>query len=104
MGINRRRKETVVTMQRSVNRSKLEEFMNAIGRRAKTPGIIYITGGSTALLLGFRDQTIDIDIKLDPEPEGVFEAIADLKISLNINVELASPDQFIPPLPGWRQR
>ncbi len=91
-------------MQRSVNRFKLEEFMNAIGRSAKTPGVIYITGGSTALLLGFRDQTVDIDIKLDPEPEGVFEAIADLKISLMVNVELASPDQFIPPLPGWQER
>lgn len=56
------------------------------------------------MLLGIRDQTIDIDIKLDPEPEGVFEAISELKVSLDVNVELASPDQFIPPLPGWRER
>jgi len=42
------------------------------------------------VLLGFREQTIDIDLKLDPEPEGAFEAIALLKNRLNINVELAS--------------
>ena len=78
--------------------------MVQLGRRATSPGTIYITGGSTALLLGIRDQTIDIDIKLDPEPEGVFEAISELKILLDVNVELASPDQFIPPLPGWRER
>jgi hypothetical protein len=91
-------------MRKSVDRAKLEEFMRRLGSRATTTGIIYITGGATALLMGIRDQTIDIDIKLDPEPRGVFEAIADLKESLGLNVELASPDQFIPPLPGWRER
>ena len=91
-------------MRRFVNLAKLKEFMSVLGRRASTPGTIYITGGSSALLLGIRDQTIDIDIKLDPEPEGVFEAISDLKISLQLNVELAAPDQFIPPLPGWEGR
>lgn len=91
-------------MRRYVTREKLEEFMSQLGRRATTRGTIYITGGSTALLLGIREQTIDIDIKLDPEPEGVFEAISELKVSLDVNVELASPDQFIPPLPGWRDR
>src|SRR5438552_473799 len=91
-------------MRHYVDRKKLEEFMRRLGRRATTPGTVYICGGSTALLLGFRSQTVDIDIKLDPEPGGVFEAIAELKESLGINVELASPDQFIPPLPGWRER
>ncbi len=78
--------------------------MAAIGNSAEGPGRIYLVGGSTALLLGVRAQTIDIDIKLDPEPKGVFESIARLKESLSLNVELASPDQFIPPLPGWQGR
>src|SRR5437879_9951512 len=78
--------------------------MTEIGRRATSPGTIYLTGGSTALLLGIREQTIDVDIKLDPEPGGVFEAIASLKEALQLNVELASPDDFLPPLPGWRER
>ena len=55
------------------------------------------------MLLGFREQTIDIDLKLDPEPKGVFEAIARLKNDLNVNVELASPDDFIPGTPDWRE-
>ena len=78
--------------------------MRELGRRSTGPGTIYLTGGATALLLGIREQTIDIDIKLDPEPAGAFQAIAHLKDELEINVELASPDQFIPPLPGWRDR
>ena len=44
------------------------------------------------------------DIKLDPEPAGVFEAIAILKDLLNVSVELASPDHFLPALPGWQTR
>lgn len=78
--------------------------MEGIGRRAKGPGRIYLVGGSTAVLLGWREATVDVDIKLDPEPAAVFEAIAVLKDELDMNVELAAPDQFVPPLPGWRER
>ncbi len=56
------------------------------------------------MLVGWREATVDVDIKLDPEPSGVFEAIARAKETLNINVELAAPDDFIPALPGWRER
>jgi len=82
----------------------LKQFMQELAGAARSPGNVYLTGGATALLLGFRDQTIDIDLKLDPEPDGAFEAIADLKNRLNLNVELASPDDFIPRTADWRER
>jgi hypothetical protein len=91
-------------MRAGVDREKLLAFIAAVGKAARGPGRIYLVGGSTALLLGLRNQTIDIDIKLDPEPEGIFEAIAALKELLSVNVELASPDDFIPALPGWQER
>lgn len=78
--------------------------MAALGSRVRGEGRIYLTGGATAVLHGWRSMTIDIDIKSEPEPAGLFEAIALLKDELDINVELASPDQFIPPPPGWRER
>jgi len=78
--------------------------MEALGQRVKGSGTIYLTGGATALLFGWRSKTIDVDIKADPEPRGLFEAIAELKECLNANVELASPDLFIPEVPGWRER
>ena len=77
--------------------------MQELAATAQSPGKVYFTGGATALLLGFREQTIDIDLKLDPEPKGVFEAIARLKNTLDLNVELASPDNFIPVPPDWRE-
>lgn len=91
-------------MRSGVDPSKLHAFIDAIGKAAQGPGRIYLVGGASALLLGIRDQTIDIDIKLDPEPKAIFEAIAGLKNRLSVNVELASPDDFIPALPGWRER
>lgn len=90
-------------VRRKVTTETLKQFMQELAAAARSPGNVYLTGGATALLLGFREQTIDIDLKLDPEPKGVFEAIARLKNSLNVNVELAAPDDFIPPAPDWRE-
>lgn len=78
--------------------------MARIGELARGPGQIFLTGGASAVLYGWREMTVDVDLKMLPEPPGVFEAIAILKDELNINVELASPDLFIPELPGWRER
>jgi hypothetical protein len=91
-------------MRAETNKAKLTEFMAALGDRVRGPGRIYLTGGATAILHGWRSMTIDIDIKADPEPPGLFEAVASLKNILDVNIELASPDDFIPPLPGWKER
>ncbi|MCZ7683003.1 MAG: hypothetical protein M5U28_31025 [Sandaracinaceae bacterium] len=68
-------------------------------RRQRVPD-----GGATAITYGWRELTIDIDLRLDPEPPGAFEAIARLKDELDVNVELASPMDFLPEVPGWRER
>ncbi|MDQ6808236.1 MAG: hypothetical protein M3Z64_02245 [Verrucomicrobiota bacterium] len=78
--------------------------MSALGERVGGPGRIYLTGGGTAVLHGWRTTTIDLDIKADPEPPNLFEALAELKESIDMNIELASPADFIPELPGWRDR
>jgi len=91
-------------MRSETDKAKLAVFMAALGNRVRGAGRIYLTGGATAVLHGWRPMTIDIDLKGDPEPAGLFEALAALKNGLDINVELASPDQFIPPIPGWRER
>ncbi len=83
---------------------RIHSFMAALGQRVQGAGTIYFTGGATAVLHGWRSSTIDIDLKAAPEPTGFFEAIAVLKDELDVNVELASPDDFIPEIPGWRER
>ncbi len=91
-------------MRPPVDLAKLEAFMVALGKSVRGEGRIYLTGGATALMHGWRPTTIDVDLKADPEPQGWFEALAKLKDGLAINVELACPDQFVPALPGWRER
>ena len=89
-------------MRSETDNAKLQRFMAALGARVRGDGTIYLTGGATALLFAWRNSTIDVDLKADPEPVGFFEAIATLKDELDINV--ASPDLFIPAIPGWRER
>lgn len=67
-----------ISVRADSDKAKLEEFMEALGQRVKGPGTIYLTSGATALLFGWRAKTIDVDSKADPEPRGLFEAIAEL--------------------------
>lgn len=87
-----------------LTKEKLLELLKRLGASAKNPGACFITGGSSALLVGWRETTIVVDLKFDPEPAGVFEAIPALKRALHINVELACPSDFLPPLDQWRER
>ena len=98
-------------MRANIDTQKLERLMQVLGREAQGSGCIYFTGGASALLIGWRNSTVDVDLRLDPEPPGIFQAIpterfaiSKLKQELNINIELASPQDFLPPLPGWRDR
>ena len=56
------------------------------------------------MLLGWRESTIDIDLKLVPDSTPILRAVPALKEELEINVELASPDLFIPVPPRWEDR
>ena len=91
-------------MRAPVDPAKVRRLLRELGRRARGPGRVYLIGGASALLEGWRSTTVDIDLKLDPEPAGIFEAIAQLKNELDVNVELVSLDQFLPLLPDWKAR
>jgi hypothetical protein len=91
-------------MREAVTAPRLRAFMRALAAEAREPGRIYLTGGASAVLHGWREGTVDVDLKIVPENDRILRAIPDLKERLHINVELASPDDFVPPLPGWEQR
>ncbi len=65
---------------------------------------VYLVGGATAVLEGWRPTTIDVDLRIEPESDQLLRAIPELKERLGINVKLASPLDFLPELPGWRDR
>ena len=91
-------------MRKLADLDRIRKFMRALGREAAVETRLYFTGGATAVLLGWRPTTIDLDIRVFPETDQVFRAIPRLKEALELNVELASPADFIPELPGWRER
>lgn len=83
---------------------RIHRFMCALGAASPAEARVYFTGGATAVLHGWRASTIDVDIRVVPEHDALFRAIPQLKEQLQINVELASPDQFIPVKEGWEDR
>jgi hypothetical protein len=91
-------------MREPVTEARLRAFMRAIGAEAHEPGRIYLAGGASAVLQGWRDSTPVIDISIVPPSDRVLRAIADVKERLHVNVELASPADFVPPMPGWETR
>jgi hypothetical protein len=91
-------------MRRPVDRERLLRFLRELAGEAQGETRLYITGGGTAVLLGWRASTIDLDIKLEPESDRLLRALPTLKERLEVNVELAAPADFIPELPGWRER
>lgn len=91
-------------MRQPVTPSRLQDFMRALGSAASAPGRIYLVGGASAVLLGWRSATIDVDLKIIPETDQILRALPALKERLEVNIELASPDHFIPELPGWQER
>jgi hypothetical protein len=87
-----------------VDEARLRELARRLGRVAHEPTRIYLTGGATAVLEGWRGSTIDVDLRFEPDVDELLRALPALKDSLGVNIELASPPDFIPELPGWRER
>ena len=91
-------------MRAVADTEKIRRFMNALAQTTTTPVQVYFTGGATAVLIGWRASTIDVDIHLVPDDDRLLRGIPQLKDDLQINVELACPAHFIPELSGWQER
>jgi len=91
-------------MRKVADAEQIHRFMRALGAEAETHARVYFTGGATAVLFGWRSSTIDVDLRIFPESDRILRSIPHLKDALQINVELVSPADFIPELPGWEKR
>ena len=91
-------------MRPRADAERINAFVRELGRATRTPARLYLTGGATAVLEGWRGTTVDIDVHFEPDSDELLRRIPELKERLSVNVELASPAHFIPELPGWRER
>jgi hypothetical protein len=93
-------------MRPPVDAEAVRTFARALGGEARVRMTMYLTGGATAVLSNWRETTVDVDMRLEPEEESdvLLRHVPALKERLGVNVELVSPSDFIPELPGWRER
>src|SRR5260370_13442788 len=91
-------------MRQPVTAENLQTFVQGLADAARTASRVFLVGGASSVLLGWRTSTIDIDLKIIPDTDEILRILPALKERLHINIELASPDDFIPELPGWQDR
>lgn len=94
-------------MRQRVDQQRIELFLQRLGRQFNRPGRIYLVGGTTMVYEGLRQQTLDIDlaIEVDNQDHSAFIAVVrELKNTLSLNIEEASPADFIPLPAGYKER
>lgn len=88
-------------MRDELTKERLRALMHEIGRRGPAKGgpyRVFLVGGGTAVWAGWREASVDVD--LHSEHEELFREVQEMKEQLNINIEFARPEHFVPPLPG----
>jgi predicted nucleotidyltransferase len=101
-----REEDARMSWRPDVTRADIERFLTELGQQVRqASGRIYLVGGAALVHNAVRGQgasTTDIDIQLDvTDSQEVEQAIRQLKHRLGINVELASPADFIPLPSSW---
>lgn len=89
-------------MREPLTRDKLYGVLRELARSARSPRRVYLLGGATAVELEWRSTTIDVDLSADHDD--VFRDVQDIKERLNVNIEFARPEDFVPPLRGSSRR
>ncbi len=82
-----------------VGAREIREFLEALGREFHGRAQVYLVGGAALVFEGLRPSTLDIDVKLEVDPSlrgRLIDAVRSLKDRLQLNVEEASPADFIP--------
>lgn len=91
-------------MSHPVDEQRIRALARELAGVAREPVRMYLSGGSTAVLEGWRDSTVDVDLRFEPESDELLRALPALKDRLEIDIKLVAPPDFIPELPGWRVR
>ncbi|MBE3558270.1 MAG: hypothetical protein IMW89_03490 [Ktedonobacteraceae bacterium] len=96
--------ETDMSMRPNVDRQRIEQFLVELGRRFRQAGRLYLVGGAALVHAGIRPAasatTQDIDVEV--ASGDMYQTIHQLKQQLQINIEFASPADFIPLPYNWQ--
>jgi hypothetical protein len=95
--------DSEMSMRPKVDKARIEDFLKNLGRNFRKSGRLYLVGGAALVHSGVRSgSTLDIDVEIAGENEGeMIDAIRQLIQQMNINVEFASPGDFMPLPKHW---
>ena len=96
-----------MSSRQPADRSRIDLFLRRLAERFRRPGRVYLVGGTTMVYEGWRAQSLDVDLTFEVEPtdhDAMLQAIRELKDQLALNVEEASPADFIPLPAGYQAR
>jgi hypothetical protein len=92
-------------MRADADRRRIERLLTELGKHGGGGDRIYLAGGTSAVAIGWREFTQDVDLRIESaNSEPLLRAITELKDSLDVNVELTGPLDFLPAPPGWQER
>src|SRR4029078_3860711 len=86
-----------------IDAAGITHVMKGLGSVLAHETRIYVLGGASGVLSGWRESTGALDITAVPDRE-IARILTRLTQDAGVDVLLRAPDQFIPPLPGWEER
>ena len=90
-----------------VNAESVLQFLGRLGQGYRRPGVVYLVGGSSLLLVAAKLRTADIDLQFEVPDEYHIEFIRclrQLSREMGMPVEQASPGEFMPLPAGFESR
>jgi hypothetical protein len=92
--------ESPMSMRPNVDKADIERFLRTLGQLYRKPGRLYIAGGAALVHAGISARrTLDIDV--DVSDGDMLLVIDQLKQRLHLNIEIASPKDFMPVSSQW---
>lgn len=96
-----------MSLRRPVDRLLIERFLRDVGEQYRRRARLFLVGGTTLVYEGLRQRTLDVDLAIEvanADHGDLLAALRAVRQALDINVEEASPGDFIPLPAGYANR
>lgn len=73
-------------MRADVDGPRVMQLLVELGRRLRKPHTLYLVGGSSAVVVGWRVSTRDIDVRPEPDSDELLRMLQELKRELDTDL------------------
>jgi len=96
-----------VSLRQGVNRERISLLLREVGQRYHQPARLHLVGGTSLVFEGYRELTLDVDLTIEVSVDDhsqLVRTLQEIMLALDINIEEASPGDFIPLPAGYAER